>query len=575
MTNCSIMKIEKTPRKFLSNDLEINSFEVIKPYFDDLLNRSISSKVEFEQWLEDRSELDAVFEEDLAWRYIRMTIDTKNEAHSNSYTFFVTKIQPELAPLDDQLNRKLMQSKFVNDFKSNDAYRIYFRSVETQLNLYREENVAIEAFLNEKSQEFGAISGSQTIDHDGQEITMQKASQFLKEQDEQLRKEIFDKISTRRRQDIDSLNILYSELIKKRHELALNAGFENFRDYKFQSLGRFDYSKEDCFNFHEAIKTLIVPLVKDIQQKKLDKLGKSKFKPWDVEVDPEGKAPLKPFQTGKEMLEGTISILSKIDPYFADCIQTMDELGHLDLESKTGKAPGGYNYPLYEIGVPFIFMNAVGAQRDLVTIVHEAGHAVHSFLSRDLKLTGFKNLPSEVAELASMSMEMLTMNYWDLFYSNTDDLNRAKREQLEGILKILPWIAQIDAFQHWVYENVNHSIEERYTQWKKLSSDYGTGLTDWSGYEDMLETSWQRQMHLFEVPFYYIEYGIAQLGALGVWKNSIEDYGRAVENYTEALKLGYSKSIPEIYQVANVKFDFSEGYLKSLADFIKEELGKI
>lgn len=227
------MMIEKTPRKFLSNDLEINSFEVIKPYFDDLLNRSISSQVEFEQWLEDRSELDAVLEEDLAWRYIRMTIDTKNEDNSNSYTFFVTKIQPELAPLDDQLNRKLMQSEFVNDFKSNDAYRIYFRSVETQLNLYREENVAIEAFLNEKSQEFGAISGSQTIDYDGQEITMQKASQFLKEQDEQLRKEIFDKISTRRRQDIDSLNNLYSELIKKRHELALNAGFENFRDYKF------------------------------------------------------------------------------------------------------------------------------------------------------------------------------------------------------------------------------------------------------------------------------------------------------------------------------------------------------
>jgi oligoendopeptidase F len=569
------MKIEKPPRKFLSNHIEVDSWEVIKPYFDDLLNRSIENKIEFEKWLSDRSELDAVLEEDLAWRYIRMTIDTKNEAFSEAYSLFVTKIQPELAPLDDQLNRKLMQSQFINDFKSNDAYRIYFRSVETQLNLYREENVAIEAFLNEKSQEFGAISGAQTIEHEGQQITMQKAAQFLKEQDENLRKQIFDKISNRRRLDVEALDKLYSELIQKRHELAVNAGFENFRDYKFHALGRFDYTKEDCFNFHEAIKTLIVPLVKDIQKKKLDKLGKEKFKPWDAEVDPEGKAPLKPFKTGKEMLDGTVAILGKIDPYFSECIQTMNEMGHLDLDSKTGKAPGGYNYPLYEIGVPFIFMNAVGAQRDLVTMVHEAGHAVHSFLSRDLALTGFKNLPSEVAELASMSMEMLTMEYWDLFYSNPDDLIRAKREQLEGILKILPWIAQIDAFQHWVYENVNHTIEERYAYWRKLSSEYGTGLTDWTGYEDMLETSWQRQMHLFEVPFYYIEYGIAQLGALGVWKNSMDDFEKAIENYKEALKLGYTKSIPEIYETANVKFDFSESYLKSLTDFIKLELAKL
>jgi oligoendopeptidase F len=569
------MKIEKPRRKFLSNHIEIDSWEVIKPYFDDLLNRSIENKIEFEKWLSDRSELDAVLEEDLAWRYIRMTIDTKNEAFSEAYSLFVTKIQPELAPLDDQLNRKLMQSQFINDFKSNDAYRIYFRSLETQLNLYREENVAIEAFLNEKSQEFGAISGAQTIEHEGQQITMQKAAQFLKEQDENLRKQIFDKISNRRRLDVEALDKLYSELIQKRHELAVNAGFENFRDYKFHALGRFDYTKEDCFNFHEAIKTLIVPLVKDIQKKKLDKLGKEKFKPWDAEVDPEGKAPLKPFKTGKEMLDGTVAILGKIDPYFSECIQTMNEMGHLDLESKTGKAPGGYNYPLYEIGVPFIFMNAVGAQRDLVTMVHEAGHAVHSFLSRDLALTGFKNLPSEVAELASMSMEMLTMKYWDLFYSNPDDLIRAKREQLEGILKILPWIAQIDAFQHWVYENVNHTIEERYAYWRKLSSEYGTGLTDWTGYEDMLETSWQRQMHLFEVPFYYIEYGIAQLGALGVWKNSMDGFEKAIENYKEALKLGYTKSIPEIYETANVKFDFSESYLKSLTDFIKLELAKL
>ena len=573
--NSNSMKIEKNPRKFIVEELKINAWEDIKSYFDNLLNRELNTKVDFEKWLEDRSELDAVLEEDMAWRYIRMSIDTTNETFSAAYNLFITKIQPELAPLDDQLNRKMVDCSFKNEFNTDEAYKIYFRATEVQLNLFREENVAIEAELNKKAQQYGAISAAQSIEHKGEKFTMQKAAQLLKEQDESLRKDVFEKIVNRRREDTEKLDQLYTELIQKRHELAINAGFENFVDYKFQALGRFDYSKEDCFAFHNAIKTLIIPIVKEIQQKRLALLGKDKFKPWDLEVDPEGKEPLKPFQTGKEMLEGTIGIFDKIDSYFGNCLRTMDEMGHLDLDSKSGKAPGGYNYPLYEIGVPFIFMNAVGAQRDLVTMVHEGGHAVHSFLSRDLKLTGFKNLPSEVAELASMSMEMLTMNYWDAFYPNEDDLKRAKREQLEGILKILPWIAQIDVFQHWIYTTINHTVTERHQYWQQLSTDFGTGLTDWTDFEDQIATSWQRQLHLFEVPFYYIEYGIAQLGALGVWKNSIDNFDKAVSDYKAALKLGYTKSIPEIYMTANVKFDFSEVYLKELADFIQVELKKL
>ena len=267
-------------------------------------------------------------------------------------------------------------------------------------------------------------------------------------------------------------------------------------------------------------------------------------------------------------------MFDQLDTYFGDCLRTMNEMNHLDLDSKAGKAPGGYNYPLYEIGVPFIFMNAVGAQRDLVTMVHEGGHAVHSFLSRELELTGFKSLPSEVAELASMSMEMLTMNLLKEFYANEADFKRAKKEQLETILKILPWIAQIDEFQHWIYENPTHSVSERHAKWSQISKEYGTGLTDWTGYEDMQASAWQRQLHLFEVPFYYIEYGIAQLGALGVWKNSLENLPKAIEDYKNALRLGYTKTIPEIYKTANIRFDFTEGYLKELADFVKEELSR-
>lgn len=569
------MKITKSPRTFVAENLVIDSWESIQNYFEELAHRATNSQEEYVKWLHDKSELEAVLEEDAAWRYIKMTIDTRDEKLSNAYTFFVTKIQPELAPFEDKLNKKLVDSPYFDELNKDEAYRIYFRSVKTALELFREENIPLEAELNEKSQLFGSISAAQSIEHNGETLTMQKAASLLKETDEELRRTIFEKMSTRRRKDIDSLDGLFTELIEKRHQLAINAGFDNFRDYKFLALGRFDYTKEDCFAFHKAIKSQIVPLVKEIQLAKLKTLGKEKFKPWDSEVDPEGKQPLKPFETGKQLLTGTITMFDKIDSYFGDCLRTMDEMGHLDLDSKEGKSPGGYNYPLYEIGVPFIFMNSVGAQRDLVTMVHEGGHAVHSFLSRDLELTGFKNVPSEVAELASMSMEMLTMELWSEFYSDNDNFNRAKREQLESILKILPWIAQIDEFQHWVYSNPTHTVSERHAKWSEISKEYGTGLTDWTGFEDMQATAWQRQLHLFEVPFYYIEYGIAQLGALGVWKNSQDNFPKAIEDYKNALRLGYTATIPEIYKVAGISFDFTENYLKELASFVQAELKKI
>lgn len=567
------MQIQKAARQFLPEDLTISNFEDIEPYFTDLLMRNIDALDAFDKWLLDRSELDAVLEEDLAWRYIKMSIDTANEALRDSYTQFVTQIQPKLAPFDDQLNEKLLASPFLKE-KQDDAHYIYFRSIQTAKDLYREENIAIEAALSEEAQQFGAISAAQQIEHKGQMLTMQQAALLLKEQDEALRMEVFEKMAEARRKDRAALDTLFSSLIEKRHQLAINAGFENYRDYKFLAMGRFDYTKEDCFAFHEAIKTHIVPLVRSIQEKKLSFLGKDKFKPWDTEVDPEGKKALKPFENGEQMLQGTIQMFDQIDPYFGACLRTMQKLGHLDLDSKPGKAPGGYNYPLYEIGVPFIFMNAVGSQRDLETMVHEGGHAIHSFLSRELPLTAFKNIPSEVAELASMSMELLSMPQWTHFYNN-EDHKRAMREQLEGTLKVLPWIAQIDAFQHWVYENPKHTLSARALRWSELSAEYGTGLTDWDGYTDLIESSWQRQLHLFEVPFYYIEYGIAQLGALGVWQNSLENYSQAIEQYKNALSLGYTVPMNKIYQTAGIPFDFSSGRLQSLATLLEAELKKL
>ncbi len=456
------MKITKPQRKFVDQELIIDAWEKIERYYTDLLDRDISSKTDFEKWLRDISELEAILEEDMAWRYIKMTINTKDESLSQNYTFFVTEIQPKLAPLEDQLNRKLSASPFTEDLKSDAAYAIFFRSIENALNLYREENIPLQAELAEESQKYGSLSAAQSIDHEGETITMQKAALFLKETEEAVRKEVFEKMGNRRLEDVDKFDALFNTLLEKRHQVALNAGFKNYRDYKLQAMGRFDYSVEDCRNFHQSVKTAIVPIVKELQQERLNKLGKDKFKPWDLDVDPEGKLPLKPFQEGAELLNGSIEMFNRVDPYFGDCLKTMSEMGHLDLESKDGKSPGGYNYPLYEIGVPFIFMNAVGSHRDLVTMVHEGGHAVHSFLSRELEITGFKSLPSEVAELASMSMELLTMDQWQEFYTDPDALNRAKKEQLETILRLLPWIAQVDEYQHWLYENHEHTVEERH-----------------------------------------------------------------------------------------------------------------
>lgn len=562
-------------RKFVATDFNCDSWNSVEAYLLDLQNRDISNKESFKQWLLDKSELEAVLEENMAWRYIRMTINTLDEKLTEAYQFFVTEIQPNLAPFEDSLNQKMMASPWIDELSGDKAYSIYFRGVKSALELFREENIAIETEINTLSQQFGAISGKQMISYEGKELTMPQAANYLKDPNETIRKEVYELIVSRRLQDRDALDELFDQLVKLRNQVALNAGCSDYREYKFKALGRFDYTVEDCLAFHDAIERLIVPIVKQLTEKKIQKLSKTKLKPWDLEVDPDGLAPLKPFANGEELLDKSIAVFQKLDAYFGDCLKTMKSGGFLDLDSKAGKAPGGYNYPLYESGIPFIFMNAAGAQRDLTTMVHEGGHAVHSFLSKDLELTGFKSLPSEVAELASMSMELLTMELWSEFYSNENDLKRAKLEQIESVVKVLPWIAQIDAFQHWIYTNPTHTKAERTQEWLNLSKRFGTGLVDYDGYEAVLESSWQKQLHLFEVPFYYIEYGIAQLGALGVWNNYKKNPQKALADYKNALSLGYTKSIPEIYETAGLKFDFSQSALEDISKNLLNSINEL
>ena len=557
-------------RHYLSQDFTITNWDQLSPFLEELKNRTINSAEDLKKWLKDVSELEAVVNEDGAWRYIKMTCNTQDEELQKSFDFFVTEIEPFMAPFSNDLHKKLINCPYIEQLEK-DTYFVYIRGVKKSIELYREENIALNTERRKKEQEYGTISATQTITHEGEEMTLQKAATYFKSNDRTLRETIYKKIQERRAKDETTLNDLYSQLIDLRHQMALNTGFSNYRDYKHQELGRFDYSVQDCYSFHDAIQQHIVPLVKQNEQKRKDALKLESYKPWDKDVDADGKAPLKPFSSGNELTEKTINCFNTIDSYFAECIQTMQNMKRLDLESRIGKAPGGYNYPLMETDVPFIFMNAVGLHRDMVTMVHEGGHAVHAFLAANLELTEFKSTPSEVAELASMSMELISMEHWEPFFPNADDLKRAKKEQLNDVLKGLPWIASIDKFQHWIYTNPKHTVAERYACWLQISKDFGTGVVDYTGLEHHLQRSWQAQLHLFEVPFYYIEYGMAQLGAIAVWRNYKQNPELAIKNYKNALALGYTKTIPEIYKAAGIKFDFSPAYVKDLADFVKKE----
>lgn len=563
--------IEKQPRKLLPEDFTVTTWEALQPYFEELQQRPLENVAALEQWLKDISELEAVISEDACWRQIRMTCDITDKSLEEAFAYFCMEIQPKLQPYADALNKKLLASELVKTL-DQDLYATYLRSVRKQVKLFREENVPLLAELSVQSQQYGAIAGKMTITVNGQEYTLQQAARFMEGSDRAVREEVFSKTANRRLEDKDALDQLFSTLVQKRDQVAKNAGFANYRDYKFEDLGRFDYTKEDCFQFHTAVKEHILPLVKGLQEKQREKLGLDVLRPWDSDAEPAGTKPLEPFHTSEELVNKTIECFDELGPFFGNCLRVMQKMGRLDLDSRKGKAPGGYNCPLAETGVPFIFMNAAGQMKDLTTMVHEGGHAVHSFLSHNLPLSAFKEYPMEIAEVASMSMELFTMDAWNIFFSDEEELRRAKLQQLERAIVIFPWIATIDKFQHWIYENPQHTVEERTAAWVRIQDEFSTGVADWSGWEAYRAIGWQRQLHLFEVPFYYIEYGIAQLGAIAMWKQYKENKQQALDNYVSALSLGSTRTLPELYKAAGIQFDFSPEYVKDLAAFVQKEI---
>ena len=570
------LKIPQRPtRTFIKESFVVTTWAELKPYFDELLAKNLHSIQDLKDWLRDRSELESAIGEDLGWRYIRMTCYTDNKEHSDRYQDFIQNIQPQIAPVADQLNKKAAASPFLGQLAREQGYDILVRNLKKDIEIFREENVPIFTEINTETQKYAQISGAMTIEWKGQELTLQQASVLLLDTDRNVREAIYNKITQRRLNDKELLEELYTKLIQLRHRVALNAGFSNFRDYMFKAYGRFDYSPKDCFDFHDSISSEVVPVLEELAENRKDQLQIDTLRPWDKAVDTAGRPALKAFDGGKDLTEKSIECFHQLDPFLGECLQIMNAMGHLDLESRKGKAPGGYNYPLAEIGVPFIFMNATSTMRDMTTIMHEGGHAVHNFLTKDLSLGDFKSPPMEVAELASMSMELISMNHWDVFFRNPEELARAKMDQLEDIIETLPWVATIDKFQHWIYENPSHPLADRKANWSKIYDQFSDNVTDWSGLEEVKEYLWQKQLHLYEVPFYYIEYGMAQLGAIAVWRNFRKDKQKGLHGYMNALKLGYMRTIPEIYAAAGIRFDFSRDYIKELMDFVRAELKRI
>lgn len=562
------------PRHFVLADDALSEWSQINPYMTDLAARPVTTPEELNQWLLDWSELAACIDEVGTDRYVRMTCQTDDAERKRMYLDYVENIEPRCKPRWHALRKKYVETPHRRDLPRR-RFEVFDRGAANAVELFREENVALQVEEARLEQRYQEITGAMTVTYDGAERTLQQLAPYLERPQRETRQEVWTLMSQRRLRDADTLADLFGELFRLRHKMAVNAGLPDFRAYAFKAKERFDYTPDDCLAFHDAVEKRCVPLLRAQHDQRKERLALDMLRPWDLAVDVTGRPPLKPFESSEELIRKCAAVFDRIDPDLSEQFREMAAARDLDLDSRKGKAPGGYQSTFQESRRPFIFMNAVGIQRDVRTLLHECGHAFHALSSRDEPLVHYRSAPIEFAEVASMGMELLALDHLDVFYDGeSEDLDRAKRQQLEGIVSILPWVATIDAFQHWMYTHPDHTPEARRDRWLQLHERFG-GLEDYSGHEETLERGWQRQLHLFLAPFYYIEYGIAQIGALQVWRNARSNRGRALADYRKALALGGSRPLPELYAAANIRFDFSVETLSPLMDDLEAELASL
>jgi oligoendopeptidase F len=457
------------------------------------------------------------------------------------------------------------------------ALDVMEREWMADVSIFREANIPLYTRQAELSKDYGKITGQMTVEFRGETYTLQQLSRFLEEPDRATRHAAWELMTQRRLADREKLDDLFDELLGLRHQMALNAGFENYRQFAWVSKGRFDYTPDDCLDFGDAVQRICVPLVEDLDRRRKAELGVAELRPWDASVDPQNRPPLRPFSEKEidRFVDGVTEIFERFAPPLAKQFRSLKEFGDLDLASRRGKRPGGFQASLEKVKRPFIFMNAAGLHRDVETLLHEGGHAFHYLHATHIDNLFVRHAPLEFCEVASMSMELLGCDHFNVFYRDEGEAARAKRQQLEGVVRLLPWIATIDGFQHWIYTHPGHSRDQRTQAWEGLLQRFASPMVDWTGYDEPRASMWQRQGHLYQAPFYYIEYGIAQLGAMQVWLNYHQDPVRALQQYSDALSLGGTKPLPELFEAAGAKFSFNAQTLKPLIDSLGAEIAKL
>ena len=563
--------VAQYPRQFVSIDFNPADLGQVVPVYKSLLARAIGSAGELERWLLDASELSSVMEEYGSRRYVEKSCHTEDKEIEALYMQFVEEVEPKIKPLFFALQRKYLASEFRAELDTK-RYAILDRKWSADVDLFRDENVPLETQVTQLTNEYDKIMGAMMVGFEGKEYTPQQMARFSEKTDRDVRERAWEAAALRHLADREKIEDIFDRLLGVREQIARNAGMDQYRSYIWKAYKRFDYTPGQCLQFADAIERSVVPLVKELNRQRKEELGIEALRPWDMAVDPKNLPPLEPFKEDQiaEFVEKTRRIFERMSPALAEDFDSLRTRNNLDLGSRKGKQPGGYQMSLEEAREPFIFMNAAGLQRDVETLLHEGGHAFHCLATRDEPLVYLRSAPMEFCEVASMSMELLGADHFDEFY-NGADAARAKRKLLEGIIRFMPWMATIDSFQHWLYTHGGHTRAERTAAWLALLDRFFPDV-DWSGYESMRAARWQQQLHLFSSPFYYIEYGIAQLGALQLWMKSREDPRRALSNYRAALALGGTKTLPELFGAAGILFDFSAKTLLPLMEALGEEL---
>lgn len=540
-----------------------------QPYFEELNNRQLTVET-VQGWLADWSRWISLVYEVRYRLELATLIDTADEAAKKSYEAYLDDVAPGFEPANQQLKEKLLASQIdIQDFD------IPLKRMRWEAEIYRAENVPLLTEERKLSNEYFEITGAQTVVWEGEEVPIQRLYPHLESRERSVREKAFRTLYERRLLDRDKLNEVWVRLMEVRRKMAQNAGFAEYRSFRWKQLGRLDYTPEDTKHFHAAVEEVVLPAVKRLYEKRRAKLGVERLRPWDLSVDPDNRPPLRPFEKVDELNAVLSTMFHTLDPKLGGYFDIMVQEKLLDLESRKGKAPGGVQYPLPLAQRPFIFMNAVGMHDDVVTMMHESGHAFQSFEMNALPYYQQTEIGMEIAEVASMAMELLGAPYLTKakggFYSEAEAA-QAGLQHLEGILSGWLQIALVDAFQHWIYEN--HELasdpaacEEKYAE---LMERFNAGV-DWGGLERE-KRFWQRILHIYEVPFYFIEYGLAQLGAVQIWGNSLENPAQGLQMYRQALALGATRSLGELYAAAGAKFAFDAGTLGKAVALIESKI---